>query len=416
MSKYIVKGGNRLTGEITVNGAKNSVLPILAATVINNNINTIFNVPNISDLSIMIKILKAIGCKVKKMKHMITVDSRYLDKVEIPEELVREMRSSIIMMGAMLTRCGRVTISYPGGCEIGNRPIDLHLKALRSMGTSIKESHGFIECKAKNLIGSDIQLDYPSVGATENIMLSAVTAKGETIIRNAAKEPEIVDLQNFLNKAGCKICGAGTSVIRINGVNKLEPVEHTIIPDRIVTGTYMVGAAITGGEIVINNIEVEHIQSIIAKLKEAGCKIYNNCTTLKIIGPSKIKPIESIRTSPYPGFPTDMQAQMMALLTLARGTSVITETIFDNRFKHVSELVRMSANIKTIERVAIVKGVKELTGARVTAKDLRGGACLVLAGLVANGSTIIDNIHHINRGYEDLHLKLKSLGADIKKV
>ncbi|WDV44178.1 UDP-N-acetylglucosamine 1-carboxyvinyltransferase [Clostridiaceae bacterium M8S5] len=416
MTRYIVEGGRRLVGEISINGAKNSVLPILAATIINNGFSTIMNVPLINDFKIMMKILNNIGCKVSRVGDIVSVNSKNISTVKIPEDLVREMRSSIILMGAMLSRCGEVKISHPGGCEIGTRPIDLHLKALKQLGVEINESYGFIECKASKLIGSDILLDYPSVGATENIMLAAVKAKGLTVIRNAAKEPEIVDLQNYLNKAGGKIYGAGTSVIRIEGVNELKSVEYSIIPDRIVAGTYMTAAAITNGEIVLKNIDTEHIQSIISKLREAGCKIYSNCTTLKIVGPKEIQAIESIKTSPYPGYPTDMQAQMMAVLTISNGTSLITETIFENRYKHVPELTRMGANITTIDRVAVIKGVKKLTGAKVTAKDLRGGASLVLAGLAAEGITEIDNIYHTERGYDMLDVNLRKLGAVIKRV
>lgn len=303
-----------------------------------------------------------------------------------------------------------------GGCEIGPRPIDLHLKALKSLGAEIEEAHGFLYCKAENLRGCEIQLDYPSVGATENIMMVATKAEGITTIRNAAREPEIMDLQKFLKASGVKVCGAGTSVIRIEGVKSLKGIEHTVIPDRIVAGTYMVASAITGGEVVLKNIEVEHIQPIIAKLREAGCMIYNNCTTLKIIGPRKPNAIEMLQTLPYPGFPTDMQAQLMALLSLANGTSIIQETIFENRFKHVEELIRMGANIKTMGKVAVIKGVKNLTGAKVSAKDLRGGASLVLSGLAAKGTTEVDNIHHIERGYENINDILSSLGADIKRV
>jgi len=416
MGKYIIEGGKKLVGEVSIIGAKNSVLPVLAATVINGNTNTIFNTPNLRDVEIMEKILISIGCKVSRVDNVVFVDSRAISKIRIPEELVREMRSSIILMGAMLARFGEVEISYPGGCEIGPRPIDLHLKALREMGATIEEAHGFLYCKAKELKGCEIQLDYPSVGATENIMLAAVKAKGTTIIRNAAREPEIIDLQNFLNSIGSKIYGAGTSVIRIEGVDSFTSTEHTIIPDRIVAGTFMVASAITGGEIVLRNIEVEHIQSIIAKLREAGCLIYNNCTTLKIIGPKRVNAIESVQTLPYPGFPTDMQAQMLALLCNANGTSIITETIFENRFKHVEELIRMGANIKTVGKVAVVKGVEELTGAKVTAKDLRGGAALVLAALAAKGTTEVDNIYHIERGYDKFEDKLKALGAEIVKI
>ncbi|WP_425446988.1 UDP-N-acetylglucosamine 1-carboxyvinyltransferase [Dethiothermospora halolimnae] len=416
MSKYIIEGGKRLIGEVSVNGAKNAVLPVLAATVINNSPVTVFNCPKLRDVETMIRILQTIGCKVERMDDVVYVDSRTLDKIKIPEELVREMRSSIILMGAMLARCGEVEISYPGGCEIGPRPIDLHLKALKSLGAEIEEAHGFLYCKAENLRGCEIQLDYPSVGATENIMMVATKAEGITTIRNAAREPEIMDLQKFLKVSGVKVCGAGTSVIRIEGVKSLKGIEHTVIPDRIVAGTYMVASAITGGEVVLKNIEVEHIQPIIAKLREAGCMIYNNCTTLKIIGPRKPNAIEMLQTLPYPGFPTDMQAQLMALLSLANGTSIIQETIFENRFKHVEELIRMGANIKTMGKVAVIKGVKNLTGAKVSAKDLRGGASLVLSGLAAKGTTEVDNIHHIERGYENINDILSSLGADIKRV
>lgn len=416
MGKYIINGDKRLVGEVSVSGAKNAVLPILAATVVGGNRSTIFNTPNLRDVDIMEKILISIGCKVERMDNIMYVDSRNLSNTNIPDELVREMRSSIILMGSMLTRCGETKVSYPGGCEIGPRPIDLHLKALREMGAKIDESHGFLYCHCEKLKGCEIQLDYPSVGATENTILAAVRAKGTTVIRNAAREPEIIDLQNYLNKCGAKISGAGTSIIKVEGVEKFKDVEYTIMPDRIVTGTYMAASALTGGEVIIKNVETNHIQAIVAKLKEAGCLIYNDNSSLKVIGPEKINYIEMTQTLPYPGFPTDMQAQMMAVLSIADGTSIISETVFENRFKHADELIRMGADIKIIGKVAIIKGVKELTGAKVKSKDLRGGASLVLAGLAAKGTTEVENIYHIERGYEDLDENLRKLGADIIKV
>lgn len=416
MEKYIINGGNRLTGEVSISGAKNAVLPILAATIIDGNKSTILNTPNLRDVEIMEHILTDLGCIVEREGSTMIVDSKPLNEIKVPEELVKEMRSSIILMGAMLARCGEVIISYPGGCEIGPRPIDLHLKGLRDMGAEIEESHGYLHCKTKGLKGCDIQLDYPSVGATENLILAAIKAEGKTIIRNAAREPEIIDLQNYLNKAGGKVSGAGTSVITIEGVKSLKDLTHSIIPDRIVAGTIMTAAAITGGDIIINNIIVDHLLGISAKLKETGVLIYSNCNSMKITGPKKINPIEMLQTLPYPGFPTDMQAQMMSLLSIASGTSIISETVFENRFKHAEELSRMGANIKSFGKVAVIKGVKELTGAKTIAKDLRGGAALTLAGLVAKGTTEVHNIFHIERGYEDLHLILQSLGADIIKV
>ncbi len=415
MEKYIIKGGNKLFGEVEITGAKNSVLPILAATVISGKTSTIGNIPNLKDVDIMMKLLSSLGAKLEYKDNHLAIDSSTIDNVVLPEELVREMRSSIILMGALLARFKEVKISYPGGCEIGPRPIDLHLKSLRQMGAIIEESHGYLNCKTTGLKGCEIQLDYPSVGATENIMLAATTAKGTTILRNAAREPEIIDLQNYLNKAGAKINGAGNSIIRIEGVEELNSCEYNIIPDRIVAGTYMVAAGITKGEIIIKNIILDHLQSIIAKLKETGATIYTNGNSIKVVGAEEIKAIEVLQTLPYPGFPTDMQAQFMALLSIANGTSIINETIFENRFKHGEEMTRMGANIKTFGKVAVIKGVDGLTGAKVSAKDLRGGAALVLAGLVAQGVTEVENIYHINRGYENLYETLTNLGANIQR-
>lgn len=416
MEKYIINGGSKLFGELPIIGAKNAVLPILAATVINGSENIISNIPKLKDVEVTIKILSSLGAKVEEKGDTLVIDSSTINNVSLPEELVREMRSSIIFMGALLARFSEAILSYPGGCEIGPRPIDLHLKSLRQMGASIEESHGFLYCKANGLRGADIQLDYPSVGATENIILAAVKAEGTTIIRNAAREPEIIDLQDYLNKAGCRVKGAGTSIIVVEGVEKLNGCEHKIIPDRIVAGTFMVAAAITKGELVLKNIVVDHLQSIIAKLKETGTKTIVDNRDIKIIGPEKLNPIEMLQTLPFPGFPTDMQAQFMALLSVAEGTSIVNETVFENRFKHAEELTRMGANIKTFGNVAVIKGVNELTGAKVFAKDLRGGAALILSGLAAQGVTEVENIHHVNRGYENLNLSLQKLGANIISV
>lgn len=416
MEKYIIQGGNKLQGEVTVQGAKNSVLPILAATIISGKVSTISNIPYLRDVDVMVKILNSLGAEVEFKDHTVYVDTSHINKVKLPEEHVREMRSSIILMGAMLARFKEVHVALPGGCEIGPRPIDLHLKALRQMGVTIEESHGFLACKTDGLIGCDIQLDYPSVGATENIILAAVTAKGVTTIRNAAREPEIIDLQNYLNKAGAKVIGAGSSIIIIEGVKELKSCTHDIISDRIVAGTYMIAAAMTKGEVILNNIITDHLLSIISKLREAGVIIYTNGSSLKVVAPKKLYALEMLQTLPFPGFPTDMQAQFMSLLAIANGTSIINETIFENRFKHADELVRMGANIKTFGKIAVVKGVKGLTGAKVSSKDLRGGASLILAGLAAEGETVVDQIYHVNRGYENMYLVLEKLGADIKSV
>ncbi len=416
VSKYLINGGKKLKGELEISGAKNAVLPILAASVINGGECIINGYPKLRDVDIMIKILTSIGCTVEKNERSIIVNSKNIFTHEIDESLVREMRSSIFLMGPMLARFGKIKISYPGGCEIGHRPIDLHLKGLKEMGVNITEAHGFLECEVEDLRGAEIHLDYPSVGATENIMLSAVLAKGKTIIRNPAKEPEIVDLQNFLNGMGAKISGAGTGTIEVDGVDSLTNVEHRIMPDRIVAGTILVAAAITKSEITVTNVVSDHILSILSKLKEVGCIILEKENELRIIPPSVLKPVDIIRTLPYPGFPTDMQPQIVSVLTLCEGTSIVTETVFENRFKHTEELMRMGAKIKVDGRVAVIKGVDQLTGAKVSAKDLRGGAALVLAGLAAEGTTIVENIKHIERGYDNFDLMLQKLGADIRRI
>jgi UDP-N-acetylglucosamine 1-carboxyvinyltransferase len=415
MGRFYIDGGRCLEGTLQIQGGKNAVLPILAATVLNGGISHIHDCPQILDVFTMIRILESIGCSVRWEEKTLIIDSSSVFSYEIPEELVREMRSSIILLGSVLGRHKKVVISYPGGCPLGPRPIDLHIKALKQLGATIKEDHGFIICEASKLVGSKIHLDFPSVGATENIMLAAVLAEGTTVIYNAAKEPEIKDLQDFLNGMGAKIKGASTDVIIIEGVKSLHQIEHKVMPDRIVTGTYLSAAAITGGEVLLSNVNPNHIQAITSKLREAGCIILEERDKIYLKAPKKLKNIDIIRTQPYPGFPTDMQAQMMATLTVASGTSIITETVFESRYKHVEELIRMGASITLEGRTAIIKGVDSLTGTNVYAKDLRGGAALIIAGLAAQGVTIVDGSKHIERGYEQIDKDLNTLGASIKK-
>ncbi len=418
VGKLMVRGGERLKGEIIVEGSKNAVLPILAATVLNKGISVIKNSPDLDDVKTMIEILQDIGCKITRETNKLIIDSSTINKTEISEELAQKMRSSIVMMGGMLARFGEVKISYPGGCELGPRPINIHLKAMRAMGVEVHEAlHGFIQCKAAKLKGCDIVLDYPSVGATENIMIAACTAEGKTYIRNAAKEPEIIDLQSYLKGIGAKISGAGTSIICIEGTKgNFKDIEHTVIQDRIVAGTYLVASAITGGNLVLNRVIPDQLIPIVHNLKDAGSIIEVQNDSICINGPERPIAIETIRTLPYPGFPTDMQAQMVSLLSIAEGTSIVVETVFEKRYKHIDELVRMGANINQEGSIAVIKGVKKLAGANVVAKDLRGGAALVLAGLVAEGSTIINGTNHIDRGYEEIEKKLSQVGAKILRI
>lgn len=416
MCKYIVNGGNKIEGTLELRGAKNAILPIMAATILNENKSIIHNVPNISDVDIMIKILKSIGCKVEYNNDTLIIDSSNINSSEIDEQYVRQMRSSIIIMGAMIGRLDYTKISYPGGCAIGSRPIDLHLKALQKLGVIIEEQNGYIKCFKDKLEGNDINLEFPSVGATENAILAAIKANGITKIYNAAREPEIEDLANFLNKMGAKVSGAGTSYIEVEGVNKLYEVEHTVIPDRIAIGTYMIASAITGGTLEVNKIVYDHMEPICDKLRLADCTVEYTKEGLVLVAPKKIKAIDLVKTSPHPGFPTDMQAQLMTLMTLSDGVSVFYETIFENRFMHCAELIRMGANIKHItDNICMVKGVKRLHSASVKSPDLRGGASLVLAALIAEGQTEIRDIYHIERGYEDFENILRGLGADISK-
>ncbi len=418
LNKIIVTGGNKLHGEISVQGAKNSVLPILVATLLVNGVSVIHNCPHLTDVDATIKILQYLGCVVTREGHTVSVDATTVNRCDVPDSLMREMRSSIVFLGGILGRMGKAVLSTPGGCEIGLRPIDLHLSAMEQFGAQIITENGLIECSAleKGIEGTRITLSFPSVGATENIILASALAKGTTVISNAAREPEISDLADFLNRCGAKIYGAGDSTITIEGVNRLYPSEHKVIPDRIVASTYMIGAAITGGSIVLRDIIPSHLGPIIQPLRESGCDISVNGRCVRLTAPVHLKRIRMIRTMPHPGFPTDVQAQMMALTTIADGTSVFIENIFESRFKHIGELIRFGAKISNEGRMAVVEGVKYLNGANVKATDLRGGSAMILAGLCARGTTEITEIHHIDRGYEEPEKVLSNLGADIKRV
>lgn len=416
MSKLIIKGGNKLQGEISIHGAKNSALPILAATILCKGETTVHNCPQLSDVQATIKILEYLGCKVKKEGTTIIVNSSNIINSDVPETLMHEMRSSIIFLGALLARCKKTKLSFPGGCELGPRPIDLHISSLKKLGVKFEEEHGFLKCAVKNkLKGNKITLSFPSVGATENVLLAAVTAKGQTIITNAAREPEIVDLANFLISCGAKIKGAGSDNIYIEGVPELHECEHSVIPDRIAATTFMSAVAITQGEALIKKINPKHLWSILPIFEESGCKLSIFEDSIKIKTDNKLKSLSTIRTMPYPGFPTDVQAPIMAMSTVAQGTSIFVENIFQNRYKHVCELNRLGAKISVEGKVAIVYGVDNLSGAVTKCTDLRGGAALVIAGLIAEGKTEILDIKHIDRGYERIEDALSNLGAQIKR-
>lgn len=415
MNRYIINGGNRIYGETKVQGSKNSVLPILAATVLVKGESVIHNCPDISDVDATVKILRYLGCDVKREGHTVTVDSSNVNKFDIPDELMREMRSSVVFLGAIIGRMGKASLSTPGGCEIGLRPIDLHLDAIQRFGVNIREEFAKIDFEAiKTLEGTNIALSFPSVGATENIILTACTAKGTTVITNAAREPEISDLADFLNSCGARISGTGEGTVIIEGVKALHSVQYKVIPDRIVAATYMAAAAMTHGKIHLTSLIPAHIAPAVPIFEEAGCDVSISGCELTLTAPPVLKGIKTVRTMPYPGFPTDMQAQIMAMMTVCRGTSVIIETIFESRYKHVSELLRFGAKIRVDGRMAVVEGVSKLTGASVIASDLRGGASLVLAGLAADGVTTVDDIKFISRGYENISGVLSSLGCDIK--
>lgn len=418
MEKIIVRGGRRLSGSVKVEGAKNAVLPVIAATLLASDGKCVIkDVPTLSDVYTINEVLRYLNANVGFKDNTVTVDASGVLREEAPFEYVRKMRASVLVMGSLLARNGRARVALPGGCAIGSRPIDQHLKGFEAMGAKVKVGNGFIEAEAPEgrLHGAKIYLDFPSVGATENIMMAATLANGTTVMENCAKEPEIVDLANFLNKMGAKVRGAGTGTIRIEGVDVLFGCEHHIIPDRIEAGTFMVASAITGGNVLVRGAVPEHLTSLIAKMEEMGVIIEEEADGLRVIGPDNLKAVD-IKTMPHPGFPTDMQSQMMALLLHAKGTSMITETVFENRFMHVEEFRRMNADIKIEGRSVIMNGPSNLQGAEVAATDLRAAAALILTGLVADGITRVTELKHLDRGYVDFHHKLAALGADIERV
>ena len=412
MPSYIIEGGKRLEGEVDVSGSKNASLPILASTILNSGTTKLYNVPEIRDTRITQEILKFLGCKVKRNKGKVEVNSKNITKKEIPEHLMHQMRSTVILAGAILGKFKEVTFSYPGGCDIGARPIDLHLKSFEKLGVNITENAGFIVCKCDKIVGADIDLDFPSVGATENIILASVYAEGVTNISNAAMEPEIVDLANCLNSMGAKIEGAGTSNVKITGVSRLKDISYKIMPDRIEAGSLLCMTAITGGKIKLNNCKPEHIIPVLNKLEESGCLVDKKDNSVVLVAPKKLKAVD-IKTMPYPGFPKDMQSVFGAMLTVAKGTSVIVENIFENRYKYMAELKKMGGKITTEGKTAIIKGVRKLSGAKVVSTDLRGGAALVTAALAAKGKTEVTDVEYILRGYEKLDEKLRKIGANI---
>jgi UDP-N-acetylglucosamine 1-carboxyvinyltransferase len=417
LDKIIVRGGKQLQGTVRVEGAKNAVLPVLAAALLaSEGKNIIHDVPTLSDVYTINEVLRNLNTEVEFKDNTVTVDASKDLHVEAPFEYVRKMRASILVMGPLLARNGHARVALPGGCAIGSRPIEQHLKGFEAMGAQITVGNGFVEAKSNGrLKGAKIYLDFPSVGATENIMSAAALAEGTTILENAAKEPEIVDLANFINSMGGKVRGAGTGTIRIEGVPTLFGTTHHIIPDRVEAGTFMVAAAITNGNVLIENAVPEHLSSVVAKMREMGVTIIEEEEGLRVIGTDNLKPVD-IKTMPHPGFPTDMQSQMMALLLKANGTGMITETVFENRFMHVEEFRRMNANIKIEGRSTIIHGPNDLQGAEVAATDLRAAASLILAGLVVDGYTRVTELKHLDRGYVNFHEKLAALGADIERV
>jgi UDP-N-acetylglucosamine 1-carboxyvinyltransferase len=415
MKTIVINGGKKLKGEVTISGAKNAALPIIAACLLCEGKHRISNVPHLADVTTLGRILQNMGVAFERQDHDILLDSSGLLHPEAPYDLVRTMRASVLVLGPLVARMGRARVSLPGGCAIGARPINLHLMGLEKLGADVEIEHGYVIAKAKRLRGAHIYCDTVTVTGTENLMMAAVLAQGETTLENAAREPEVIDLANALIQMGAKIEGAGTDVIKIQGVDNLRPMSYTVMPDRIETGTFVIAAAITGGSITIKHCLPGHLDAVLAKVTEAGAEIKISDEIIHVTGGRKIKPV-NIKTLEYPGFPTDMQAQFMSLMALAEGTSVINETIFENRFTHVAELRRMGADIQTEGRSAIVKGVSKLSAAPVMATDLRASASLILAGLAAEGQTVVSRIYHLDRGYESIEQKLSALGADIKRI
>lgn len=416
MEQYIIKGGNPLYGEVEIGGAKNAALAILAAAIMTDETVTIDNLPNVRDINVLLQAIEEIGAHVERVDiHKVKINGSFIRGVNVDNEFIRRIRASYYLIGALLGKYKHAEVALPGGCDIGSRPIDLHMKGFRSMGADIDIAHGLVIARAKELKGTHIYMDKVSVGATINIMMAAAMADGKTVIENAAKEPHVVDVANFLNSMGANIRGAGTDVIRIVGVERLHATEYSVIPDQIEAGTFMFAVAAAGGNVLVKNVIPKHLEATTAKLLEVGCQVEEFDDSVRVISDGHLKHTQ-VTTLPYPGFPTDMQPQMAVLLGIAEGTSTVTESIFENRFKYVDELTRMGADIKVESNIAIISGVKRYTGARVNAPDLRAGAALVIAGLAAEGITVVDDIYYIQRGYEALEEKLTKIGAKIARV
>ena len=416
MEQYVIKGGNPLYGEVEIGGAKNAALAILAAAIMTDETVTIDNLPNVRDINVLLQAIEEIGAHVERVDiHKVKINGSFIRGVNVDNEFIRRIRASYYLIGALLGKYKHAEVALPGGCDIGSRPIDLHMKGFRSMGADIDIAHGLVIARAKELKGTHIYMDKVSVGATINIMMAAAMADGKTVIENAAKEPHVVDVANFLNSMGANIRGAGTDVIRIVGVEKLHATEYSVIPDQIEAGTFMFAVAAAGGNVLVKNVIPKHLEATTAKLLEVGCKVEEFDDSVRVISDGHLKHTQ-VTTLPYPGFPTDMQPQMAVILGIAEGTSTVTESIFENRFKYVDELTRMGADIKVESNIAIISGVKRYTGARVNAPDLRAGAALVIAGLAAEGITVVDDIYYIQRGYEALEEKLTKIGAKIARV